>query len=72
MIVKTFILLYSTMMAGGVRAMSPSQVAQFDGGEASNSRALSPPPISPIAASSEEQKEHENNKNEVHMFLQNI
>ena len=33
---------------------------------------LSPPPISPIAAPSEEQKEHEDNKNEVHIFLQNI
>jgi hypothetical protein len=33
---------------------------------------LSPPPISPIAAPSEEQKEHEYNKNEVHSFLQNI
>lgn len=33
---------------------------------------LSPPPVSPIAAPSEEQKEDENNKNEVHIFLQNI
>jgi hypothetical protein len=33
---------------------------------------LSPPPISPIAAPSEEQKEHEDNKNEIHIFLQNI
>src|SRR5271166_2696599 len=31
---------------------------------------LSPPPISPIAAPSEEQKDHENNKNDVHIFLQ--
>ena len=31
---------------------------------------LSPPPISPIAAPSEEQKEHEDNQNEVHIFLQ--
>jgi hypothetical protein len=31
---------------------------------------LSPTPISPIAAPSEEQKEHEDNKNEVHIFLQ--
>ena len=30
---------------------------------------LSPPSISPIAASSEEQKEYEDNKNEVHIFL---
>jgi hypothetical protein len=30
---------------------------------------LSPPPISPIAAPSEEQNEHEDNKNEVHIFL---
>src|SRR6202011_482287 len=33
---------------------------------------LSPPPISPIAAPSEQQKEHEDNKNEIHSFLQNI
>jgi hypothetical protein len=33
---------------------------------------LSPPPISPIAAPSEEQKEHKDNKNEIHIFLQNI
>jgi hypothetical protein len=33
---------------------------------------LSPPPISPIAAPSEEQKEHEDNQNEIHIFLQNI
>ena len=30
---------------------------------------LSPPSVSPIAASSEEQKEYEDNKNEVHIFL---
>jgi hypothetical protein len=33
---------------------------------------LSPSPISPITSASEEQKEHENNKNEIHIFLQNI
>jgi hypothetical protein len=33
---------------------------------------LSPPPISPIAAPSEEQKEHENNETEIHIFLQNV
>jgi hypothetical protein len=33
---------------------------------------LSPPPISPIATSSEEQKDHEDNENEIHIFLQNI
>jgi hypothetical protein len=33
---------------------------------------LSPPPISPIATSSEEEKEHENNQNEVHIFLPTI
>src|SRR5271165_5947160 len=32
---------------------------------------LSPPLISPIAAPSEEQEEHEDNKNEIHIFLQN-
>ena len=31
---------------------------------------LSPPPISPITTPSEEQKEHEDNQNEVHIFLQ--
>ena len=31
---------------------------------------LSPPPISPIAAPSEEQNEHEDNENEIHIFLQ--
>ena len=33
---------------------------------------LSPPPISPIAPPSEEQKEHEDNENEIHIFLQNV
>ena len=33
---------------------------------------LSPPSISPITSSSEEQKEHENNENEIHIFLQNV
>jgi hypothetical protein len=33
---------------------------------------LSPPPISPIAAPSEYQKEHEDNLNEIHTFLQNF
>ena len=33
---------------------------------------LPPPSISPIAAPSEEQKEHEDDKNKVHVFLQNI
>ena len=33
---------------------------------------LSPAPISPIAAPSEEQKEHEDNENEIHIFLQNV
>ncbi len=35
-----------------------------------HSPSLSPPPISPIATPSEEQKEHEDNKNQVHNFLQ--
>ncbi len=33
---------------------------------------LSPPPISPISAPSEEQKEHDDNQNEIHIFLQNV
>src|ERR1700731_4822782 len=33
---------------------------------------LSPPPISPVAAPSEEQNEHEDNENEIHIFLQNF
>ena len=33
---------------------------------------LSPPPISPIAAPSEEQNEHDDNENEIHIFLQNV
>jgi hypothetical protein len=30
---------------------------------------LTPPPISPIATPSEEQKEHDDNKNQFHVFL---
>ena len=33
---------------------------------------LSPTPVSPISPSSEEQKEHQDDNNEVHVFLQNI
>jgi hypothetical protein len=33
---------------------------------------LSPPLISPITAPSEEQKEHEDNQNKIHIFLQNV
>jgi len=33
---------------------------------------LSPSPISPIAAPSKEQKKHDDNKNKIHIFLQNI
>ena len=64
MIVKMFILLCSHFMMMArvcLHAMYPSRWS-----------VLSPPPISPIAAPSEEQKEHEDNKNEVHIFLQNI
>lgn len=62
MIVNMFILLYShsMMMARGVHARDLSAAYSL----------LSPTPISPIAAPSEEQKEHEDNKNEVHIFLQ--
>ena len=38
----------------------------------SNIALLSPPSISPVATPSEEEKEHEDYKNEVHNFLQNI
>jgi hypothetical protein len=63
MIVNMFILLYShsMMMARGVHARGLPAAYSL----------LSPTPISPIAAPSEEQKEHEDNKNEVHIFLQN-
>ena len=46
--------------------------ARFDGGPSTRKLLLSPPPISPIATSSEEQKEHEDNENEIHIFLQNV
>jgi hypothetical protein len=63
MIVNMFILLYShsMMMARGVPARGLPAADSL----------LSPTPISPIAAPSEEQKENEDNKNEVHIFLQN-
>ena len=63
MIVNMFILLYShsMMMAGGVLTRDLSTAYSL----------LPPTPISPIAAPSEEQKEHENDENEVHIFLQN-
>ena len=63
MIVNMFILLYShsMMVARGVLARDLSTAYSL----------LPPTPISPIAAPSEEQKEHEDNKNEVHIFLQN-
>jgi hypothetical protein len=63
MIVNMFILLYShsMVMARGVLARDLSAAYSL----------LSPTPISPIAAPSEEQKEYEDNKNEVHIFLQN-
>jgi hypothetical protein len=32
---------------------------------------LTPTPVSPISASSEEQKDHQDDENEVHIFLQN-
>ena len=75
MIVKMFILLYSRslMMACGVlaRLVYPA-INSVNSTEASTCKSLSsPPPISPIAASSEEQKDHEDNKNEIHIFLQN-
>ena len=79
MIVKMFILLYSRsmMIARGVLARF-KLIAAFrhrwlGSTEASKYKSLlSPPPISPIAAPSEEQKEHEDNKNEIHSFLQDI
>jgi hypothetical protein len=45
----------------------------LDSTEASKYKSLlSPPPIPQIAAPSEEEKEHEDNKNEIHIFLQKI
>ena len=63
MIVNMFILLYShsMMLARGVLARDLSAAYSL----------LSPTPISPIPAPSEEQKDHEDNKNEVHIFLPN-
>jgi hypothetical protein len=79
MIVKMFILLYSRsmMIACGVlarRKFIASFLHRWLGStEASKYKSLlSPPPISPIAAPSEEQKEHEDNENEIHIFLQHI
>ena len=85
MMVKMFILLYSRsmMIARGVPrtpyvSAAIKLIASFrhkwlGSTEASKHKSLlSPPPISPIAAPSEEQKEHEDNKNEIHSFLQNI
>jgi hypothetical protein len=80
MIVKMFILLYSRskMIARGVLARlmyPPASVRHrwLGATEACKYKPLlSPPPISPIAAPSEEQKEHEDNENEIHIFLQNV
>jgi len=41
-------------------------------GEGKVKSLLSPPPVSPIATPPEEQKEHEDNENKIHIFLQNI
>ena len=79
MIVKMFILLYSRsmMIARGVLARF-KLIASFRHRWLGSTEAckykpfLSPPPISPIAAPSEEQKEHEDNENEIHIFLQNV
>ena len=77
MMVKMFILLCSRSMLVAHCVLEgamyqPLFVAdRFDRGRGGNVL-LSPPPISPIATPTEEQEEHENNKNEVHSFLQNI
>src|ERR1700730_13475162 len=79
MTVKMFILPYSrSMMIARGRARRFKLIASFrhrwlGATEARKYKSLlSPPPISPIAAPSEEQKEHQDNKNEIHIFLQNI
>jgi uncharacterized protein YjbJ (UPF0337 family) len=84
MIVKMFILLYSRSIMIARRARSPyvsaaiKLLASFrhrwlGSTEASKYKSfLSPPPISPIAAPSEEQKDHQDNKNEIHSFLQDF
>jgi hypothetical protein len=84
MIVKMFILLHSRSMRIARRAYSSyvsvaiKLIASFrhrwlGAAEASKYKPfLSPPPISPIAAASEEQNEHEDNENEIHIILQNV
>ena len=54
---------YSKLVALGPRRHGVRRRASFKS---------SPAPIAPIATPSEEQKQHKNNKNEVHIFLQNI
>ena len=83
MIVKMFILLYSRsmMIARGVlahqvptaiRLIASFRHRRLGSTDAKYKSLLTPPPVSPIAAPSEEQKQHEDKKNEVHVFLQNI
>ena len=79
MIVKMFILFYArsmTIARGVLRSPYVSDainlIASFRHRRLGSTEArkyksiLSPPPISPIAAPSEDQKEHEDDKNEIH------
>lgn len=64
MMVNKFILLYSMIMIKGP-VWSPPRIPPFKS-------SLPPPPESPIAAASEDQKEHNDEKYEAHGFLLNI
>src|ERR1700693_3444135 len=74
MIVKIFILLFSH---SGARPACSAASHSVRGDSvrprpSTHRLLLSPPPISPIAAPSEDQKEHEDDKNEIHSYLQEV
>ncbi len=73
MIVKMFILLYSRSMMIARKLIVSFRHRWLGVAEASKYKPFSsPPPISPIAAPSEEQNEHEDNENQIHIFLHNL